>query len=104
MQPVQIEIAEHDMECIRCPERLNVSGELAERLLELMRCLPENQRQVLALVVLEDFSYREVADTLNIPIGTVMSRLSRARRYLAEQLHTASEPVNTPHFHLRRVK
>ena len=104
MQPVQIEIADHDMECTHCPERLNVSGELAERLLELMRRLPENQRQVLALVVLEDFSYREVAETLNIPIGTVMSRLSRARRYLAEQLHTASEPVNTPDFHLRRVK
>jgi RNA polymerase sigma-70 factor (ECF subfamily) len=104
MQPVQIEVEDHNLECTHCPERLNLSGELAKRLMELMHYLPENQRQVLALVVLEDFSYQEVAETLDIPIGTVMSRLSRARRFLAEQLHAASEPVIRPHFHLRRVK
>src|SRR6266545_3625791 len=37
--------------------------------------LPEGQRQVLLLVVLEQFSYRQVADILGIPLGTVMSRL-----------------------------
>jgi len=41
--------------------------------------LPEGQREVLLLVVLEDMSYQDVAETLGIPIGTVMSRLSRAR-------------------------
>ena len=104
MQPVHTKVDDHELECTRCPERLNVSGELAERVLELMRCLPENQRQVLSLVVLEEFSYRQVAETLDIPIGTVMSRLSRARRFLAEHLHTASEPVNAGRSYLRRVK
>ena len=41
--------------------------------------LPDEQRSVLLLVTLEDMSYDEVARTLGIPIGTVMSRLSRAR-------------------------
>ena len=42
-------------------------------------CLPAEQRAVLLLVTLEEMSYEEVARTLGIPIGTVMSRLSRAR-------------------------
>ena len=44
--------------------------------------LPGEQRAVLLLVVLEDMSYDEVARTLGVPIGTVMSRLSRAREKL----------------------
>lgn len=42
--------------------------------------LPEDQRAVVALVVLEGLSYRDAAETLGVPLGTVMSRLSRARR------------------------
>lgn len=41
--------------------------------------LPDEQRAILLLVGVEGFSYREVADALKVPIGTVMSRLSRAR-------------------------
>jgi RNA polymerase sigma factor (sigma-70 family) len=44
--------------------------------------LPEEQRAVVLLVAIEDMSYDEVARTLDIPIGTVMSRLSRAREKL----------------------
>jgi RNA polymerase sigma factor (sigma-70 family) len=44
--------------------------------------LPVDQRSVLLLVTLEDMSYEEVARTLGIPMGTVMSRLSRAREKL----------------------
>jgi RNA polymerase sigma factor (sigma-70 family) len=44
--------------------------------------LPAEQRAVLLLVTLEDMSYEEVAHTLGIPMGTVMSRLSRAREKL----------------------
>ncbi len=44
--------------------------------------LPDEQRSVLLLVALEDMSYDEVARALDIPIGTVMSRLSRAREKL----------------------
>jgi len=48
--------------------------------------LPADQRDVVALVMLEEFSYREAADALGLPIGTVMSRLSRAKAALAKLL------------------
>jgi RNA polymerase sigma-70 factor (ECF subfamily) len=44
--------------------------------------LPHDQREVLLLVGFQGFSYREVAEVLSIPLGTVMSRLSRGRAAL----------------------
>ncbi len=54
---------------------------------QAMQNLDESQRAVLALISLEGYSYKEVADILDIPIGTVMSRLARARKKLMEQLN-----------------
>ncbi len=48
--------------------------------------LPDEQREVLVLVCIEDMSYREAAEVLSIPIGTVMSRLARARIALTAML------------------
>ncbi|MBS7806506.1 RNA polymerase sigma factor [Variovorax sp. PCZ-1] len=47
--------------------------------------LPAEQREVLLLVCVEELSYQEAADVLGLPLGTVMSRLSRARLKLANQ-------------------
>lgn len=47
-----------------------------------LRCLPAEQREVLLLVGLEQFSYAEAGKALGIPVGTVMSRLSRGRERL----------------------
>lgn len=55
---------------------------LLARVRHEMAALPAEQRAVLALVGIEGFSYKEVAATLGIPVGTVMSRLSRARARL----------------------
>lgn len=55
--------------------------------LDLHRCLarlPEDQRVVLLLVTLEDMSYEDVASITGVPVGTVMSRLSRSRTRLRE--------------------
>lgn len=54
-----------------------------------MEALPEEQRAVLMLVCVEGLRYREVAEALGIPEGTVMSRLSRGRLALAEVLTKA---------------
>jgi len=54
-----------------------------------MQGLPEEQRSVLMLVCVEGHSYKEAAETLSIPIGTVMSRLARARAALDRELGRA---------------
>lgn len=55
-----------------------------EKVVRALQALPPEQREVLVLVCIEDFSYREAADVLSVPIGTVMSRLARGRKALAE--------------------
>lgn len=60
--------------------------------LDLQRCLlrlPDDQREVLLLVTLQDLSYQDVAEITGVPIGTVMSRLSRARARLRELMEGA---------------
>lgn len=59
------------------------------RVREAMQELPEAQRAVLSLVAVEGMSYREAADILDVPVGTVMSRLSRARDSLLPKLGLA---------------
>lgn len=51
---------------------------------QLIDAMPSEQREVLLLVCVEDLAYREAAEVLGVPIGTVMSRLARARRRLVE--------------------
>lgn len=53
--------------------------------------LPEEQRMLMTLIVVDGLSYKDAADTLDIPIGTVMSRLSRARQALGRALAPAGE-------------
>ncbi|MCJ7799508.1 MAG: sigma-70 family RNA polymerase sigma factor, partial [Polaromonas sp.] len=64
--------------------------------IDLQRCLlrlPQDQRIVLLLVSLEDLSYEEVARITRVPVGTVMSRLSRARSRLRELMDSPARPV-----------
>ena len=54
--------------------------------LNKLATLPDDQRAVLLLIAVEDLSYTEAAKVLDIPVGTVMSRLSRARERLQREL------------------
>jgi RNA polymerase sigma-70 factor (ECF subfamily) len=66
-----------------------VLGELTLRDVErALAELPHEQRAVLALVAVEGLSYREAATVLDTPIGTVMSRLARARAAVAQHFQT----------------
>jgi RNA polymerase sigma-70 factor (ECF subfamily) len=62
----------------------------------LMR-LPEEQREVFVLREIEELSYQELADLLAVPIGTVMSRLSRARTKLVSMLRSLDVIGGTKH-------
>lgn len=67
--------------------------------LDLERCLqrlPADQRAVLLLVTVEDMPYAEAARVLQVPVGTVMSRLSRARSRLRELMEAAPASQTPP--------
>ena len=77
-----------------------------EQALDLQRCLlrlPDDQREVLLLVSLQDLGYEEVARITGVPVGTVMSRLSRARSRLRE-LMEGPRPAPAGAVPLRRLK
>jgi RNA polymerase sigma-70 factor (ECF subfamily) len=67
---------------------------LAGRVLREVQALPEAQRETVYLVYVEGMTYREAAATLEIPIGTVMSRLATARARLAVLNNEAVETVH----------
>lgn len=69
------------------PQRLLIREEDARFVHEALARLPVEFREVLILRELEDMSYRDIAAVTDLPIGTVMSRIARARRKLAAALH-----------------
>lgn len=100
------DVDNHELIDEQTPETRSSERELVHMVREAVQALPETHRQTLTLVDLEGFSYVETASILGIPVGTVMSRLSRARARLRGLL-TAVEP-NTQRSsdpaHIRRIK
>lgn len=74
------------------PERGLMERSRRERVRAAIACLPPEFREALVLRELEDLSYKEIGFVLKIPLGTVMSRLSRARTLLARELLTGGKP------------
>lgn len=68
------------------PEALLSSSERAQAVQKAVLALPDASRAVLVLREYEGLSYHEIAHTLDIPVGTVMSRLNYARKLLKERL------------------
>ncbi len=83
--------AASDLGVAEAPERLGAREE-AERAMLAARRLPEHYREPLLLRAVRGMSYRQIADTLGIPITTVETRLARARRMLREELEPAPDP------------
>ncbi len=82
-----------DKDDFEVPTRATQTDELELRDLDsALGRLPDEQREVLLLVALEEMSYAEIAATLGIPLGTVMSRLYHARRLLALQFKGKIQP------------
>jgi RNA polymerase sigma-70 factor (ECF subfamily) len=71
---------------INTPESLLLSNEIAETVNSTIEALPEELRTAIQLREIEGMSYEDIAQVMNCPIGTVRSRIFRAREAIAEQL------------------
>ena len=81
------------------PDNSTESLAIADDTLTAFATLPTDYCTILLLVSVEGLSYKEAAETLDIPVGTVMSRLARARKMLHEKLDDKVTPLP-----LRRLK
>lgn len=87
-----------DLNMDSIPDQLAPDAEIdREQLQQVLSQLPDRYRLVLAMFYFEDLSYREIAEQLDLPIGTVMSRLARAKSQLRGMLFGASPSVPAPH-------
>lgn len=107
-----------EMQAWSNPELAFFRRDVAPTVVEALEGLSEEFRTVVVLVDLQEFSYQEAADLMGTPIGTVMSRLYRARRalqaklygyaveqgYLPELTGGGGEPVSLDEFRQRRLK
>jgi len=73
------------------PERMLISKQVAEAVNRAIERLPEDLRTAIVLREIEGLSYDEIAESMNCPIGTVRSRIFRAREAVAEQLRPILE-------------
>lgn len=81
-----------DSEDLTAPDSREMSEDRLhyQQIMQRVAALPEAQRNTVFLVYVEGFTYQEAADTLSVPIGTVMSRLAAARATLAKSVATPS--------------
>lgn len=99
-----VEFDEEDYTHDITPEQVNARYQVVTSVRAAIARLPLGQRQVVTLVDLEGFSYAEVAEILEIPAGTVMSRLCRARRALKDALEHSGANEESTKVRLVRVK
>ncbi len=87
---ITVPLAEEDDEYVAAndstPESLLIAQTTRETVQQALEQLPVHFREILLLCEAEEMSYQEIAETLNVPIGTVMSRLFRARKALRKIL------------------
>ncbi|MDP9174746.1 MAG: sigma-70 family RNA polymerase sigma factor [Planctomycetota bacterium] len=72
-------------------DRSAIFDSMDEKLAEALNDLPDEYQEVMLLWGVEELSYKEIATMLDVPIGTVMSRLHRARQRLSDQLRTYAQ-------------
>jgi RNA polymerase sigma-70 factor (ECF subfamily) len=70
-----------------------------EQLQKVLNDLPEEFRSPIILFYFQEFSYKEIAEQMDVPVGTIMSRLARAKAFLRQRL-TAPEPAAAGHLPL----
>lgn len=91
-QSVQVEDADSYFQT-ESVETLYLKKQTIKSIHDAIGCLPIDQREVLILVDLQGYSYIEVADIVAVPVGTIMSRLSRARSKLRSLISSEENPL-----------
>ena len=86
--------------CTFDPERQMHHHDAAALIARAMRHVPDRTRELLVLREVEGLSYRELADVMQLPIGTVMSRLSRAREAFRGAVTSTMRQHGIPRRHL----
>ena len=81
-----LEVAENHPADGPDPEQSALAGDRRRQVAAALAALPVEMREILVLREIEDLSYKQIASVLDLPIGTVMSRLARAREKLAAEL------------------
>ena len=82
----KLPVAETELTDGETPESLLASKEIAATVNAAIEALSEDLRQAITLREIEGLSYEEIAEAMNCPIGTVRSRIFRAREAIAERL------------------
>jgi RNA polymerase sigma-70 factor (ECF subfamily) len=80
-------MSEDVAEASRDPEGTMIGSLLSDDVKKALEAVPYDYRMAVVLCDLEEFSYKEIADIMDCPVGTVMSRLHRGRRLLQKSLH-----------------
>jgi RNA polymerase sigma-70 factor (ECF subfamily) len=81
---------------IATPESVLLQQENQQTVLDALQSIPAGYREIILLCEVEEMSYREIAQVLSVPTGTVMSRLFRARKLLREAM-TAKKTERSEH-------
>ena len=80
------ELKDHDTAYAQTPENIVLAGLLDSDIIEAIDSLPDQFRMAVILSDIEGFSYAEMAEIMDVPLGTVMSRLHRGRKALQKRL------------------
>lgn len=79
------------------PENVFFQDHINEKILDLLYTLPEEHRTIFTLFHFEGYTYKEISRAVNMPLGTVKSRIHRARLHLSEKARDLSITENTVH-------
>jgi RNA polymerase sigma-70 factor (ECF subfamily) len=82
---------ENELTSSETPDAVLASKEIAEMVNSAMDALPEDLRQAITLREIEGLTYEEIADAMNCPIGTVRSRIFRAREAISQKIRPMLE-------------
>jgi RNA polymerase sigma-70 factor (ECF subfamily) len=78
------------------PDEIASTEDLYDEVKKALDSLPADHREILILREVRQSSYREISELVGVPLGTVMSRLSRARRSLQRKLRPTLDPEEVP--------